>query len=327
MRPILRSALSWAAIPIVLATTGAQDANRDQGTPVQPSFDARFDQYWSDNKAELAGYELTTPRYGQLRKGTAVTIFVTEPFSNAARVKADPGKHPPSDEFPAMKLNLVEDFATGIYDYNLMTSVFVALRSVNNLPAGTPVKISFSSQEWCGHVYHQLLIDENSIRSQRHSYFDGEADADEKYENHPDAIYEDAILLWARGLSGPYMSPGQTRDADLLRSVKVVRLQHVPMQWDRAKLSRKAETEKITVPAGTFDVEVRTVEISTDPKHSWTIYVERAHPHRIVKWTCSNGEQAELLGADRLTYWQMNREGFQTALTKLGLTPRGPRMP
>jgi hypothetical protein len=38
-------------------------------------------------------------------------------------------------------------------------------------------------------------------------------------------------------------------------------------------------------------------------------------------------EQAELLGADRLTYWQMNREGFQTALTKLGLTPRGPRMP
>jgi hypothetical protein len=324
---MLRSAVSWAAIPILLAISGAQDPGRDQGTPGQPSFDARFDQYWSDNQAELAGYEFTTPRYGQLRKGTAVTIFVTEPFSNSARVKADPGKHPPSDEFPAMKLNLVEDFSTGIYDYNLMTSVFVALRSVNNLPPGTPAKISFSGQEWCGHVYHQLLIDENSIRSERHSYFDGEADADEKLENHPDALYEDAILLWARGLAGPYMSPGQTRDADLLRSVKVVRLRHVPLKWERAKLTRKAETEKVTVPAGTFDAEVRTVEVPGDAKRTWTIYVEHAHPHHILKWTCSDGEQAELLGADRLTYWQMNREGFQSALTKLGLTPRGARMP
>ena len=80
---------------------------------------------------------------------------------------------------------------------------------------------------------------------------------------------------------------------------------------------------EVTVSLGTFSTSFLPEPI----KRSWTIYVERAHPHRIVKWTCSNGEQAELLGADRLTYWQMNREGFQTALTKLGLTPRGPGMP
>ena len=80
------------------------------------------------------GYDLVFPRYGQPRHGVAVTIFVTETFSNTLRVKADPGKHPSSDRFPVMKLNLVEDFQTGIYDYNLMTSTFVALAPVNERP-------------------------------------------------------------------------------------------------------------------------------------------------------------------------------------------------
>ena len=60
---------------------------------------------------------------------------------------------------------------------------------------------------------------------------------------------------------------------------------------------------------------------------TWTIYVERAHPHRIVKWTTSAGEQAELLGAERVTYWQMNGPGFESALSKLGMQPRPPRTP
>lgn len=288
-------------------------------------FDSQFEQFWSDNKAELAGYELTISRYGQLRKGVAVTILVTEPFSKSARVKADPGKHPSDDEFPVLKLNLIEDFPTGIYDYNLMTSVFVALKPVNNLPAGTPTKISFSAQEWCGHAYHQLVIDEKQIRSQRHSYFDGEADADDTLPNSRDALYEDAIVLWARGLAGPFVQPGQTRDVELLRSVKVVRLRHVPMKWERAKLSRSSATEKITVPAGAFETDLRKVEI--DGGRSWTFWVENQHPHRIIKWKCSDGEQAELLGAERVTYWQMNQNGFESALSKLGLTPRPARTP
>ena len=325
---------SRAVLTFVLTTLSfaacAQDA--PGGAPSRPPFDSpAFQQFWGDNKAEIAGYELTFPRYGQLRKGTAVTIFVTEPFSNAARVKADPGKHPPADEFPAMKLNLIEDFPTGVYDYNLMTSVFVALRPINSLPAGTPTKVSFSAQEWCGHVFHQILIDETQVRSQRHSYFDGDGDADETIENRGrgEALYEDAILLWARGLAGPFLKPGESREVDLLRSVKFVRLNHVPMQWERAKLTRRAEAEPVTVPAGTFDADVHTVEVAGDRRttRTWTIHVERAHPHRILKWTCSSGEEAQLVGAERLTYWQMNRDGFEQALSKLGLQPRPPRTP
>ena len=70
-------------------------------------------RFWEDGQAELSGYSLKQPRYGQIREGSAVLIFVTETFSESARVKADPGRHPPADEFPAMKLNVVKDFQTG----------------------------------------------------------------------------------------------------------------------------------------------------------------------------------------------------------------------
>ncbi len=38
-----------------------------------------------------------------------------------------------------------------------MTSAFSALTAVNGRPAGSVSKVSFSAQEWCGHVYAQLL--------------------------------------------------------------------------------------------------------------------------------------------------------------------------
>ena len=70
-----------------------------------------------------------------------------------------------------LKLNAVRDFATGIYDYNVMTSTFL------RVAAGWPVaKVSFSSQEWCGHVWHQLVPRGGRILGTLHSYFEGEAD-------------------------------------------------------------------------------------------------------------------------------------------------------
>src|SRR5258705_9993050 len=141
-----------------------------------PSYDKAFWSTWGDGQAEVAGYDLTIPRYNQPRRGVAVTVFVTETFSNSARVKADPGKHPPADEYPVMKLNLVKDYQTGIYDYNEMISSFVALQPVNGRAAGSPTKISFSRQERGGQTYHQLLFDAKTIRAKRHTYFDAKAD-------------------------------------------------------------------------------------------------------------------------------------------------------
>src|SRR3954453_7048479 len=101
---------------------------------IDPYFDAKFWAVWGDGQAELNAYDLTFPRYNQARKGVAIAIFVTELFSNTLRVKADPGRHGPGDEFPVMKLNLVKDYQTGIYDYNDMLSAFVSLAPVNQRP-------------------------------------------------------------------------------------------------------------------------------------------------------------------------------------------------
>lgn len=63
-----------------------------------------------------------------------------------------------------MKLNLLQDFQTGVCDYQAMTSVFAAARAIQGRPPGPLTKVSFWRQEWCGHVYQQSLFDASSIR-------------------------------------------------------------------------------------------------------------------------------------------------------------------
>jgi hypothetical protein len=288
-----------------------------------PEFDAAFWKQWGDGQAELSGYDLTFPRYGHLRRGVAATIFVTEMFSNSLRVKADPGKHAPADQFPAMKLNLVEDFQTGIYDYNVMTSSFIALAPVNGRPAGAPVKISFSSQEWCGQTYQQMLFDAHSIRSASHSYFDGEADQQGELSYPEDGLSEDQLLLWARGQTAPHLAPGEQRTVQLLTSLETARLGHVPLAWNRATVSRSNGQKQIMVPAGAFKVEEWSVNVPGGVRRNY--YVEAAPPHRIVRWEASTGERADLLASRRMKYWQMNGPGLESALKELGLSPRPPR--
>lgn len=279
---------------------------------------------WGDGQAELSGYDLIQPRYGQSRRGVAVTIFVTESFSNSARVKADPGKHPPSDEFPVMKLNLIKDYQTGIYDYNDMLSSFVALQEVNGAPAGHTTKVSFSSQEWCGHVFSQILFGPKAGRLTSHSYFDGEADQQRDLPLPSEATSEDSDLLWARGMSVPFLRPGESRRAEAAGSLAVSRARHQPVANVRRDLHREAKAMRVSVPAGTFEVLVSRI---TAPAETKTFYVETVPPHRVVKWESTSGEKAELIGSERLKYWQLNREGGEQALKKLGLSRRGVRMP
>lgn len=314
-------AASALALGLVVLCASASSAP----APPAPTFGEDFWRRWGDGKGELSSYDLTFPRYGEPRKGLAVTVFVTETFSNSLRVKADPGKHPPSDEFPVMKLNLVEDFSTGIYDYNLLTSVFVALAPVNGRATGSVTKVSFNSQEWCGGVFSQLLFDSGSARWTSHSYFDGEADQSRAISVPNDALSGDALLLWARDFAGPRLEPGERRRAAIVRSVEAARLAHRPVEMLAATLSRESAPSRRKVPAGDFEVERRTAAIEGGP--TWTIFVETAQPHRIIEWESSDGERASLVASERLEYWKMHGEKDQPALARLGLKPRPPRTP
>jgi hypothetical protein len=291
--------------------------------PNPPPYDQAFWSTWGDCQAELAGYDITITRYNQPLLGIAVTIFVTETFSNKLRVKADPSKHPASDQFPVMKLNLVKDYQTGIYDYNEMTSSFVALQPVNGRAAGSPTKTSFSRQEWCGNTYHQLLFDPKSIRAARHSYFDGDADRQRDLDYPSGGVAEDTLLLWARGMAAPSLASGESHTVPLLPSLPAMK--GIEAVWSTAALFRSPRPQSIVVPAGTFAVEVMLVRLPD--RETRTFYGEKAPPHRVVKWESSTGEHAELLKSDRMKYWQMNAEGYESALSRIGLARRLPGTP
>ena len=274
-----------------------------------------FWKHWGDGRAELNGYALKQPRYGALRSGTAVLVFVTEDFSDSVRVKADPGRHPASDVYPVLKLNAVRAFGTGIYDYHVMTSTFL------RVAAGWPVaKVSFSSQEWCGHVWHQLLPRSGRIAGTYHSYFDGEADGSEELELPKDGVFEDALPVLLRGWNGVFLKPGESRSVPFLPSLLWSRLNHQHLAWTRARIARAAATRSVTVPAGRFEANSYTVE--TEDGRVLGFEIEAAPPYRLVRQTGPDGEELALRGSTRLAYWKLNGPGGEKYLEQLGLRPR-----
>jgi hypothetical protein len=278
-----------------------------------PAAAADFWKHWGDGRAEVNAYDLTQPRYGQERKGTAVLIFVTEDFSDSLRVKADPGTHPASDVYPVLKLNAVRDFQTGIYDYNVMTSTFLRVAS------GWPVaKVSFSSQEWCGQVWHQLVPRGGRIDGISHSYFDGEADGTDELQRPDNGVLEDALPIVLRGWKGEFLEPGESRTVPFLPSLLHARLQHEPLAWLSATIVRSAGTSEITVPAGRF--EVTTYSVRIDDGRELTFAIEAALPWRLIRQTGPDGEELVLKGSKRLSYWQLNSEGDETHLKEIGLS-------
>jgi hypothetical protein len=279
-----------------------------------PVFDAAFWKTWADGQAELSSYDLKYPRYGAARQGTAVAIFVAETFANSLRVKSDPGVREKADEFSVMKLNLVEDFQTGVYDYNLMLQSFVALESVNARPAGVLTKAAWSSQEWCGNLFKQVLFDDGAVRVTSHSYFDGEGDQASSEPSPAAAVLaEDALLLWARGMAWPVLKPGEKREAPVLFSLQSARFKKGPAQWGTAALSRETKG----------GVDVYTAKFSDGRER--TIEVETAVPHRIRKYTASEGLEATLIASERMKYWELNKPEGVAALEKLKLKVRPPR--
>jgi hypothetical protein len=280
--------------------------------PAPPPLRADFWTHWGDGQAEMNGYRLIQPRYGAPRKGTAVLVFVTEDFSDSLRVKADPGKHPASDVYPVLKLNAVRDFQTGIYDYNVMTSVFA------RVAPGWPVaKVSFSSQEWCGNVYHHVVPRGGRLHGVSHSYFDGEADAQDDLDFPPGGVLEDTLPILLRGWGGAYLAPGESRSVPYLPSLLRARLEHKPLAWGRATLSRGAASTPLTVPAGRFTVD--TWRVVQDGGPTLIYEIESAPPFRLVRWSVNTGEEGVLLGSKRLADWKLNAPGGEKHLRELGL--------
>ena len=69
--------------------------------------DKDFNSYWYNYGAEISRFELEQGRYGEIRPGHVVLIFVTEPFLPDIQVKSD-FKASREKSIPILKLNLIK---------------------------------------------------------------------------------------------------------------------------------------------------------------------------------------------------------------------------
>ena len=172
-----------------------------------------FKDYWYAGQAEITSYKLEQARYGELRDGKAVLIYVTEDFLPDVQVKANNYN---SNNIPVLKLNATKNFNTGVYPYSVMQSTFYPV--ANNQHA---LKVSASIQEWCGQVYTQLN-NRDSFEIISHSYFQSEADQQISIEK---TWTENE--LWTKLRINPGSLP--TGNISIIPSLEYTRLKHIPI--------------------------------------------------------------------------------------------------
>ncbi|MFT5822131.1 MAG: hypothetical protein ACI8ZM_003387 [Crocinitomix sp.] len=294
----LKSMLSLI-IASFLWTSCSSNANIESTAPTDPLAQT----YWYDGKAEISSYKLEQARYGEVHKGQAVMVFVTEDFSKKSWTKAD---NPSNKDVPVMKLNFTKKFNTGIYPYSMMLSTFFPFNDGKHA-----VKVSASMQEWCGHTYMELR-NKKQYEVRVDSYFEGESDADLKLDK---THLEDDFWTIIR-LNPDNLPMG---NAEVIPSLFYVRLSHVDLKAYDCKLSKQPNGESTEYQLSFPGLE-RTV----------TITYETAFPHKIMAWkeTYYSGwgdkrqeltTSAVLNKSIRTDYWSKNTLADSTYRTKLGL--------
>lgn len=316
-----RGAARMAGTTLLLALLGCSPAGRSEGGAVAASVgkgaaprDPGFVAYWNQGKAEITRYALEQARYGELRHGDAVMIFVTEDFLGDRQVKleSDPAR---KSVVPVLKMNLVKKFVTGIYPYSMMTSVFTPV-AIGAEPA--TLKVATSIQEWCGQTWTQLNLRDGSYRLQERSYFEAEGDRDETLGG---AMLEDE--LWTRIRLAPATLP--VGRISLIPGTMAARLRHRASAVEEADATLEALGDTLR----RYTVRYR------EGGRSLAIDFRAAFPHRITGWSESYldgfGASARMLTTRAVStnslmidYWKHNHSQDTALRRALGLMSTDP---
>ncbi len=271
-----------------------------------------FAKYWYAGEAELTSYKLKQARYGELREGHSVLVFVTEGFSKSKQVKLDNPSGAGEDKVTVLKLNMTKNFNTGIYPYSMMQSVFTP---VDLQKYSKSLKTTMTSQEWCGHVFSQYNLKGSSYRVTTRSYFESEGDSEETLSAD---LLEDEI--WTRIRLNPKDLPTGTKK--LLPATFYVRLMHKENKAYEARLSL---TEDYLVDS-LNEYTVHYPELDRTLK----IRFQKSFPHQIISWEESYmsgfGEGKKKLTTSAVInksiksdYWNKNANKDSYLREKLGL--------
>ncbi len=255
--------------------------------------DDEFGDYWYQGLAEITSYDLQQVRYGEVHPGEAVMIYVTEPFLEDTQVKAD---DPNADgAVTVLKMNATRAFNTGVYPYTMMTSVF------SPVEGGPALKVTTSSQEWCGHTFTQLNRRDAGYHLQLYSYFESESDQDRML---PDVLLEDD--LWTQLRLNP--DALTTGDLTLVPGTIYQRLSHLHL-----------EPKQATATLTDGDDGTRTYTLTyPDLDRTLAITFAADFPHTVEGWTEARrsgfGANSQTLtttatrkAREMMPYWSLNR--------------------
>jgi len=257
---------SMAPMVAVAALIGCSVINSKE-KDVNPPLSQEFKDYWYAGKAELTRYKLEQARYGEIHQGDAVLIFVTEDFLTDQQVKYE-GHGPDDHAASVMKLNFTRKFLTGIYPYSIMSSIFSPVDHTE-----PTLKVTTSSQEWCGHTFAQLNLRNNRYEVRHYSYFQNEGDREFNLEQ---ALLEDE--LWTRIRLNPSDLP--TGDIELIPGTQFLRLGHREFAVEKAS----ADLEVVADPALSEKPLTRYRIEYQEFQRELEITFEQDFPYAIVAW-------------------------------------------
>jgi hypothetical protein len=262
-----------------------------------------FNAYWYAGKAELTSYDYQINRYDEPRKGYAVFVFVTEPFSKSKQVKLDDASKAGDDNVPVMKLNALYRFNTGIYDYSMMTSLFTPV-DLGKFPHS--LKSNTTVQDWCGHVFSQLnWAGGDKYKTHQFSYFEMEGDKSPDTEG---ALLEDEIFTRLR-ISPESLPTGTIK---IIPNLTYSRIRHRPIEGLNAKIEIKVAS------TGT-----KVCSIVYESKRRLDITFEGASPYKIVSFAEFDGDKemsrATLKKSMMSDYWAKHDNNSAYLRKELGL--------
>ena len=262
-----------------------------------------FKKYWYSGKAEITSYELKQARYGEIREGKSVLIFVTEPFLPGKQVKADRNN---PENISVLKLNATKKYLTGIYPYSIMSSTFYPVGDNQHA-----IKTALSVQEWCGQVYSQLNNREQ-FEFTSHSYFESEADENLKLDK---ALLENEI--WNKIRINPDNLP--LGEIEIIPSLEFFRMKHQDIKAFKAIASIEVNNGMRSYFINYQDIERKL-----------TIDFSDSFPHEIESWSeefkSGFGPNAQVMTSTgkklkriKTAYWGQNSNEYVHLRDSLGL--------
>ncbi|MFT6936178.1 MAG: hypothetical protein ACJA1N_000473 [Saprospiraceae bacterium] len=299
--------ISILALAFLMSCNNSGINTESENFAVKTSFsnlDSDLKDYWYNGEAEISSYELSQARYGEMHEGKAVLIFVTEHFSPKSGTKAD---NPKKDAIPVLKLNATKKFNTGIYPYSMMNSTFFPFENGEH-----SIKITNTSQEWCGHTFMELE-NKSKFKVSLESYFEGES-----FENKTLAKANLEDDIWSKIRLNPTDLP--TGKMEMIPSFFYLRLRHTELK-----------AYEVTATLSKIDAEISQYSINYPTlNRTLNIQFETAFPYKILGWdetyksgfgenTATLTTTAKRIKTIKSDYWNKHNNSDKPLRKELGL--------